>query len=78
MKKDSSKIFIEKNALIRERIIRIIKDRQIKKKELAATMGIIPNALSRILQPSRNMTLKTVCLFEAALNIELIRCPRHE
>lgn len=74
MVNNKDKIFIEKNALIKERIHAVIQEKRIKKKELASKMGILPNALSRMLQPHYNMTLKTICQLEQALGVEIIRC----
>lgn len=71
---NKDKLFIEKNAIIKERIHTAIDEKGIKKKELAKMMGIMPNALSRMLRPHYNMTLKTICQLEQALGVEIIRC----
>jgi ribosome-binding protein aMBF1 (putative translation factor) len=67
----------ERSAAIALRISTFLKARKMMQKELAETIGIKPQQVSKILKGNVNLTLETISKLESALGIGLIEISRH-
>ncbi|WP_010521150.1 helix-turn-helix domain-containing protein [Aquimarina agarivorans] len=64
--------FIERNLAITEKVVSILKERNIKKGEFAVMLGKTPSEVSKWLSGLHNLTLKSITKMEVALGIDLI------
>ena len=54
------------------RVLKAIREKGIKQKQLAEMIGVSPQQINKIVKGSENLTLQTIAKIENALNIELI------
>ncbi len=54
------------------KILRAIREKNIKQKQLAEMIGVSPQQINKIVKGNENLTLQTIAKIEKALNIELI------
>ena len=54
------------------RVLKAIREKGIKQKQLAEMIGVSPQQINKIVKGSENLTLQTIAKLENALNIELI------
>ncbi len=54
------------------KILRAIREKNIKQKDLAEIIGVSPQQINKIVKGNENLTLQTIAKIEKALNIELI------
>ncbi|MDA3779520.1 MAG: helix-turn-helix transcriptional regulator [Bacteroidales bacterium] len=54
------------------KILRAIREKSIKQKQLAKMIGVSPQQINKIVKGNENLTLQTITKLENALNIELI------
>lgn len=64
--------FVEKNLAIVDKIVTILKERKIKKKDFAKMLDKKPSEISKWLTGQHNLTLKSITKMEEALGINLI------
>ncbi len=67
-----AKIYVDKSVAIAEKIIKRIEELGLTQKELADRMGKTEAEISRGLAGEQNLTLRSICKFEAALNFTII------
>lgn len=70
--------WLTRSAAIAQRISRTLQARRMMQKELAETIGIKPQQVSKILKGNVNLTLVTISKIEAALGINLVEVSVHE
>jgi len=70
------KIFVRKYGDLVVRIHRILKERGITQKELAARLEKTPSEISKWLKGEHNLTLRSIAKLEAELGVDLIYVPR--
>lgn len=73
-----SDYWVYRSAAIARRISSALKAKNIRQKELAMTIGLRPQQVSRILKGNINLTIKTVAKLEVALGITLLEVPADE
>lgn len=64
--------FVEKNLAIVDKIVSVLKERNIKKKEFAKMLDKKPSEISKWLTGQHNLTLKSITKMEEALGVNLI------
>jgi transcriptional regulator with XRE-family HTH domain len=67
-----------KSSLIALEIHRYLRLNKMKQSELASKMGISSAMVTKLLSGKENLSLKTICGLEKALQIELLRVPSYE
>ena len=67
-----------KSSLIALEIHRYLRLNKMTQSELASKMGISPAMVTKLLSGKENLSLKTICGLEKALQIELLRVPSYE
>ncbi len=70
-------IFVEKYTSLVLRINQILRDKKISQKSLAESMDKKPSEISRLLNNSQNITLRTIAKLEAELGETLIQIPNN-
>lgn len=70
-----SKIYVDKGMELLDRILYIMQEKRIRRKELAERMGKRESEITKILSPMHNFTLRTLSKLEAALETEIITIP---
>jgi len=58
---------------IAERISKVLKEKEIKQTDLAKMLGMKKSKVSKILAGNANLTLKTICRIESALEKDVIK-----
>lgn len=71
-----TKIFVEKYDDLVVRINELLKEKSLSQKDFAENMGQKPSAISRWLNGSGNLTLRTIAKMEAELGEDLIQIPQ--
>ena len=71
-----SKIFVDKSMEIAHHIFRLMEERGMKQKELAAKMGKSEAEISKMLAGMHNLTLRSIAKLEAAFGETIICTPR--
>lgn len=64
--------FVEKNLAIVNKIVTVLKERNIKKKEFAKMLDKKPSEISKWLTGQHNLTLKSITKMEEVLGVNLI------
>jgi transcriptional regulator with XRE-family HTH domain len=64
--------FVEKNLAIVDKIVTLLKERNIKKQEFAKMLDKKPSEISKWLTGQHNLTLKSITKMEEALGVNLI------
>ena len=54
------------------KILRALREQNIKQNQLAAMIGVSPQQISKIVKGNENLTLQSIAKIEEALNIQLI------
>jgi transcriptional regulator with XRE-family HTH domain len=67
-----------KSSLIALEIHRYLRLNKMTQSQLASKMGISPAMVTKLLSGKENLSLKTICGLEKALQIELLRVPSYE
>ncbi len=57
------------------KILRALREKNITQKALAEKLGLTPQYVNKIVKGQENLTLETICKFERALEIDLIKVP---
>jgi ribosome-binding protein aMBF1 (putative translation factor) len=70
--------WLTRSAAIAQRITSTLRARRMMQKELAETIGIKPQQVSKILKGNVNLTLGTISKLEAALGINLVEVSVHD
>ncbi len=70
--------WLARSAAIAERIHGVLRAKMMLQKDLAATIGIKPQQVSKILKGNVNLTLGTISKLEAALGIRLLEVVVHD
>ncbi|WP_372744408.1 helix-turn-helix domain-containing protein [Lutibacter sp.] len=63
---------VEKNLAITEKIIAVLKEKNIKKLDFAKMLGKKPSEVTKWLSGTHNLTMKSINKIEMVLNINLI------
>ncbi len=67
-----------KSSLIALEVHRYLRLNKMTQSQLASKMGISPAMVTKLLSGKENLSLKTICGLEKALQIELLRVPSYE
>lgn len=70
--------WLHKSALIALRILRVLREKGISQKDLAALLDVTPQYVSKILKGRENLSLETICRIEAVLEIALVEVVQSE
>lgn len=70
-----SKIFVDKSMAIASYISNVMRNREMKQKDLADRLGKSEAEVSKLLNGTHNYTLRSLSKLEAALDIEIIHVP---
>lgn len=60
------------------KILGSLRKNNITQKDLAKKMGLTPQYINKIVKGQENLTLETICKFERALEIDLLKVPINE
>jgi ribosome-binding protein aMBF1 (putative translation factor) len=72
---EDSKIFVDKSLEIAEYIFRLMEEKGMKQKDLAAKMSKSEAEVSKLLGGMHNYTLRSIAKLEAALGATIISTP---
>jgi transcriptional regulator with XRE-family HTH domain len=72
---EDSKIFVDKSLEIAEYIFRLMEEKGMKQRDLAAKMGKSEAEVSKLLGGMHNYTLRSIAKLEAALGATIISTP---
>lgn len=64
--------WLELSGEIALKVLRRLREKKITQSELAATMAVSPQFISKLAKGRENLTLETICKLEKALDIKLI------
>lgn len=64
--------FVEKNLALVDKVVKILKEKNIKKKDFAKMLDKKPSEISKWLSGQHNLTLKSITKMEETLNVNLI------
>jgi len=67
--------WLNMSSMIAIRILRVLDFKNLTQKDLAETLGISAQGVSKILQGNENLSLETICKLESALGVKLLQLP---
>lgn len=76
--RDENRDWLLKSALIALEIHRYLRQNGMTQSQLAKKMGISPAMVTKLLSGKENLSLKTVCGIERAIQFELLKVPSYE
>ncbi|HET6528042.1 MAG TPA: helix-turn-helix transcriptional regulator [Balneolaceae bacterium] len=69
--------WLRKSQEVAIRVLGTLKEKGMQQKELAETMDVSPQQVSKIVQGKENLTLQTIAKLEAVLGISLFEVPKY-
>lgn len=69
---EENESWLEKSAKIAVAVLSYLKENNMTKQQLAMTMGVSPQYISRIVKGGENLSLETICKLEKALGVSLV------
>lgn len=76
--RDENREWLLKSALIALEIHRYLRLNGMSQSQLAEKLGISPAMVTKLLSGKENLSLKTICGIERAIQIELLQVPSYE
>lgn len=76
--RDENREWLLKSALIALEIHRYLRLNGMTQSQLAEKLGISPAMVTKLLSGKENLSLKTICGIERAIQIELLQVPSYE
>lgn len=76
--REENEDWLDMSAQVALKILRVLRAKSISQKELAKMIGAKPQFINKIVKGRENLTFKTVCKIEKALNISLLEVPISE
>lgn len=70
--RQKNKTWLKHSQKIAVKVLRTLREMNIKQKELAENIGVSPQQISKIIKGKENLTLETISKLENALNVNLI------
>lgn len=70
--RQENRSWLERSAQIAFQVLESLSEQKRTQKDLAESMGVSPQFVSKIVKGSENLTLETISKLERALNIQLI------
>lgn len=70
--------WLKKSQHIALRILTVLDERGMQQKELAETLDVSPQQISKIVKGRQNLTLETISKLEQVLGVELVEVPKHQ
>lgn len=70
--RQDNKAWLKHSRKIAIKVLRILKEKGIKQKQLAEMMSVTPQQVNKIVKGKENLTLETISKIETVLNIKLI------
>ena len=74
--RQENKAWLKHSQKIAVKVLRTLREMNMKQKELAENIGVSPQQISKIIKGKENLTLETISKLENALNVNLILSER--